>query len=111
MKLNYSNEKPGSSSTDTPITYYPELSIKTQMQNRESRELVDTHKGLNLTPPKILPIVLPDVSTIQTMSSFSSEIELKNYVRQFLVEELDSEPIKEKLFELEEEVFRAKHNL
>lgn len=69
------------------------------------------HKALNLTPPKILPMVLPELSTIPTMSSFSSEIELKNYVRQFLVEELDSEPIREKLFELEEEVFRSKHNL
>jgi hypothetical protein len=69
------------------------------------------HKALNLTPPKILPMVLPELSTIPTMSSFSSEVELKNYVRQFLVEELDSEPIREKLFELEEEVFRSKHNL
>ncbi len=84
------------------------MSIKTLHHQHEQ---VDMHKALNLTPPKILPMVLPELSTIPTMSSFSSEVELKNYVRQFLVEELDSEPIREKLFELEEEVFRSKHNL
>ena len=50
-------------------------------------------------------------STFQTMSSFSSEDKLKNYVRQFIIDELGSEPIKEKLCELEEEVVRNKLNL
>lgn len=111
IKLNYSNERPDASFTESP-TYYPELIYpRTQGGAKESSEITEHHKGLNLTHPKILPMVLPEISTIQTMSSFSSELDLKNYVRQFLIEELDSEPIREKLSELEDEVFRSKHNL
>lgn len=65
----------------------------------------------NNNQKRVLPTVLADLSTIQTFSSFSSDTDMRNYVRHFLIEELGSEPIKEKLSELEEEVFRKKHNL
>lgn len=96
-------------------SYYPELSIKTTVK---AQTVVEEERSPERSEPKRekreipIHVVEPtEPSTIQTMSSFSSEDKLKSYVRQFIIDELGSEPIKEKLCELEEEVIRNKHNL
>lgn len=118
VKLSYSNDR--SSNIESELgegsqSYYPELSIKTTVK---AQTVVEEERSPERSDPKRekreipIHVVEPtELSTIQTMSSFSSEDKLKSYVRQFIIDELGSEPIKEKLCELEEEVIRNKHNL
>ena len=105
MKINYSSDK----QPPTPITsYYPDISLQTEQYNGKSDH--SATEPAKITPRKALTGVLPEPS-IPTMSSFSSENDMKSYVRQFIIEELGTEPIKEKLSELEDEIFRNKHDL
>ena len=105
MKFKYSNQKEQvvslKQNSSDYYDYYPELN------SPKSKELNNAEAEADLKP-----IMMPEPSSIPTMSSFSSsEVEMKNYVRQFLIDELDSIPIREKLSELEEECFRNKHNI